>query len=258
MSKDPLEAAFRAFGFVVLRQVFDGVALRAELLRSLSPTAPSLETGVANVQYVPMMCEHTPLSLALLERSMPLAERLLGGAVIPTRAKGMRYFGDTSWHSDSERDLDSLGVLAYLDPLGPDQGALRVVPGSHQRNVRAELMCTLDSESNGLCFEPPEYTITTQVGDLIILDEHLYHASFGGTERLQWRIDYLRDPRTSLEEAAVRRWFAEIFDPRWAGGYDTERYPNYGEAFLRSGLPVVERLRELGVLDLAAGRPLEP
>jgi hypothetical protein len=34
---------------------------------------------------VPMMCEHTPESIALLARFAPLAEHILGRAVLPCR-----------------------------------------------------------------------------------------------------------------------------------------------------------------------------
>jgi Phytanoyl-CoA dioxygenase (PhyH) len=82
-------------------------------------------------QYVPMMTAETPASLSLLDRLGAVAETLFDRSVLPTRAKGVRYVGETPWHVDSALPVASLGCLAYLQPTGPDNGALRIVPGSH-------------------------------------------------------------------------------------------------------------------------------
>ena len=88
-------------------------------------------SGDIRFQYVPMMTAETPVSLSLLDRAGTVAAALFGGPVLPTRAKGVRYFGDTPWHTDSDSPLTSVGFLAYLEPVGAESGALRVLPGSH-------------------------------------------------------------------------------------------------------------------------------
>jgi hypothetical protein len=40
----------------------------------------------------------------------------------------------------------------------------------------------------------PAHVIETEPGDLIVIDEHLFHASSGGAVRRQWRVDYLPVP----------------------------------------------------------------
>src|SRR4051794_5395188 len=123
---------FQAFGFVVFRNAFDAIPLRAELNEALtSGCAQPTGTGVAEVQYLPMMSPRTPHSLSLLDRFETAAATLLGGPVLPVRAKGMRYFGSTSWHTDSSHPIASVGFAAYLEPLDAENGALRVLPGSH-------------------------------------------------------------------------------------------------------------------------------
>src|SRR5262249_35930230 len=62
----------------------------------------------------------------------PVATTLLGGPVLPTRAKGVLYGGDTPWHADSAFAVASVGFAAYLEPLRAETGALRVLPGSHR------------------------------------------------------------------------------------------------------------------------------
>jgi hypothetical protein len=229
---------FRTSGFVVLHGAFEAGALRGELDLALGGVAP-VTTSQARVEYVPMMCARTPVSLSLLDRFEALAESLLGRPVLPLRAKGMRYHGDTNWHRDSELALPSVGVAAYLDPLEEESGALRVVPESHRRrDAGFERACVL----------------ATQPGDVLVFDEHLLHSSRGGGVRRQWRVDYFADPRTPAEEGLARELLSRVFPSDWRGGYDAERFPSYGSDWLSSGRRAVERLRQLGAYDLASAQ----
>ena len=156
---------------------------------------PPLNVGSAGntFRYVPMMCERTPRSLSLLDRLSEIAADIFGRAALPVRAKGTQYHGGTAWHRDSERNIDSLGFAAYLEPLQRDTGALRVLPGSHRRS-------TADGpDGYPIAFEIAGEPVETDAGDVIVFDEHLLHASAGGTIRHQWRVDFFPDPQTSDE-----------------------------------------------------------
>jgi hypothetical protein len=264
MVTDEQRASFAAFGFLVLRQAIDAAALADEVDRALVDAFPTPfemafgDLGAAG-RYVPMMGERTPVSLDLLDRFQPVAAALLDRPVIPLRAKGVRYVGATTWHADSTRPLASIGFLAYLDPLTAGTGALRVLPGSHHPGYAAALR-QLDAR-HGPAGDPdkretwtaagPGHTVETGPGDVIVLDEHLWHASLGGRDRRQWRVDYFEDPATADAERAARAYVADTFPPGWDGGYDGDRYPSYGTAFLTSGRPCVERLRALGAVAAA-------
>ncbi len=231
-------AHFRAFGYVVLRRTFDAEALRREVDQALeSAGAASIDTERARVRYVPMMGERTPVSLSLLDRFQPIAATLLGRPVVPLRAKGMRYSGNTDAHRDSELAMESVGFAAYLEPLREDTGALRLLPGSHRDGFERGTAGYL--------------AVPTDPGDVIVFDEHLFHASAGGTIRTQWRVDYFAAPRSAEEVEVARRYVANVFPPGWDGGYDVDRHPSYPDEWLRSGRPAVEQLRALGVYDLA-------
>jgi Phytanoyl-CoA dioxygenase (PhyH) len=240
--------AFRSAGFVVVRAAFDAGRLAREVDEALADgyrDAPMNVGGAGNeFRYVPMMCERTPESLALIDALAGPAARLLGRAVIPVRAKGTRYFGGTQWHRDSELDVASVGFAGYLEPLGAHNGALRVRPGSHH--------AASDQSPAGM---PDDLmageAIATEPGDLIAFDERLWHASAGGDERRQWRIDFVADPATAEEEQQIRGYFAGIFRPGWDGGYDVDRYPSYGAHWCASARPWVDRLRELGAIERA-------
>lgn len=89
----------QTFGFVVLRQFFAPGPLATELERALGDSRGSSSQvaggDAIRFQYVPMMTAETPVSLSLLDRLAAVAELLLGGSVLPTRAKRVRYSGDT-------------------------------------------------------------------------------------------------------------------------------------------------------------------
>src|SRR5678816_1645997 len=123
-------ATFRREGVLVVPQFFDAASLAKEIdqvmKRAFPPQRVTNYSGI-HFQYVPMMTAETPVSLSLLDQTAVLAEVLLGGPVLPTRAKGTRYFGNTHWHTDSELPITSIGILAYFESLHADDGALRVV-----------------------------------------------------------------------------------------------------------------------------------
>jgi hypothetical protein len=245
---------FRTFGFVVIRQFFNAALLSEEIDRVMRRGLVSHQlahySGI-NFQYVPMMTAETPVSLSLLDRAGDLAEGLLGGSVLPTRAKAVRYIGNTSWHTDSESPLTSIGFIAYCESLNAENGALRVLPGSHHREYREAIRergVTADTALTSV----PAYVIETAPGDLILIDEHLFHASYGGAIRRQWRVDYLRIPVDADEERDTKAYFESIYPADWDGGYDVERYPSYGPDWRNSGRPSAEQLEKLGVYELAA------
>ena len=182
-----------------------------------------------------------------------MAEALIGRCVLPVRAKGTRLLRIHGLAHRQRARPRQPGITAYLEPVAADTGALRVVPGSHRPDP-----CSEFRRNSG---ETPGEAIETEPGDLIVFDEHLAHGSTGGTERRQWRVDFVPDPMGDDETAPVRGYFARIFDPGWDGGYDAERYPSYGTFWQQRDRPYTPRLRELGVYELAdvqesATRPL--
>jgi len=144
----------------------------------------------------------------------------------------------------------SVGFLAYLEPVGVDSGALRVLPGSHYPQFRDAIRAF---GAEGLAGpELPHHVVATEPGDMILLDEHLFHASFGGGIRRQWRTDYVNVPMDAEAEDRTKSYFAGLFAPDWDGGYDVERYPSYGPDWRRSSRTAVAQLEALGVYELAA------
>jgi hypothetical protein len=244
--------AFHTFGFVVLRRFFEPSPLAAEIDRVMADglNAELSRSGDIRFQYVPMMTVETPVSLSLLDRAESVAAAVLGGPVLPTRAKGVRYVGDTPWHTDSDSPLRSVGFLAYLGPVGAGSGALRVIPGSHHPQFRDAIRAL--ASAGRAAPDLPHHVVATEPGDMILLDERVFHASFGGETRRQWRLDYLESPVGVEAVNQTKSYFARIFAPDWDGGYDVERYPSYGPDWRSSSRPAVAQLGALGVYELAA------
>ncbi len=165
--------------------------------------------------------------------------------VLPVRAKGTEYFGETVWHRDSELPiLGSVGLAAYLDHLEDNTGALRLLRSSH-------ISPSAEVSSPGPVGAGDGEPVVTVPGDIIAFDERLWHASRGGRVRRQWRIDFIIDPVTAAEEELVRTYFAGNFQPGWDGGYDVDRYPTYGLYWQDHAPEWTSRLRYLGALQLA-------
>jgi len=243
-------AHLETLGFVVLRGILDSSALSAEFdaaMREAFTNASPMISGSAGNEfcYVPMMSERTPVSLELVVRLSIVAAELLGGPVLPGRAKGTRYRGSTKWHRDSDLTVRSLGFAFYLEPLGATDGALQVLPGSHAPEHAA---APGDYAAHGS--DVPGVAVPTVPGDAIVFDERLYHASTGGGLRRQWRVDFVAD--VPGQDHALRQYFARQYSPEWDGGYDVERFPSYGAHWRTLNARWNERLEELGAYRAAA------
>jgi hypothetical protein len=238
----------RTFGFVVLRRAFDPEPLSQEFDRAMQDGLSSSSQVIAGnigvaFRYLPMMCERTPVSLSLLEYFAASAAVVLGARALPVRAKGVRYLGSANWHRDSDQPVRSFGFVCYLESLDASTGALRVLPGSHRPELGDAVAALLDaypSSTTGGASGPsvpvlPGYAVSTDPGDVIVFDEHLFHASAGGRERRQWRVDYVEDPVDAEGETHVRKYLTGLHSPEWDGGYDVDRFPTYGAHWLATG-----------------------
>ena len=187
-------AHFQAFGFLVLRDLFsrsEADAIRNESDKVISMVhADTPFTGKAS-QTVFHLLERSPLLVGLLEdeRIYGRAASLLGPDFILMSTEGNRYVGETPWHSDgSTMPVPSIKVAWYLDPIQKDTGCLRVIPGSHQLGRFRDCLEALHFEGptvNHNAFgilgsEVPCQALESSPGDVVVISEPLYHASFGG------------------------------------------------------------------------------
>jgi len=132
------------------------------------------------------------MSLALLQRYVSLVEHLAGVPMLPAVTQYALFFDMAGWHTDTGHAVPSAKVVAYLEPLDGLNGALRVLPGSHRFDERV-LTDLLHGPAFGdearvreATWQIPAHVITSRPGDVIVFDEHRWHASVGGRNRLQW------------------------------------------------------------------------
>lgn len=123
--------------------------------------------------------------------------------------------GHQGLHRDlsDERPGDTVNALAFFDDYGPDNGATRLVPGTHRPAPDAPLFDLAD-ESRAM-------QLTGDAGDILVFDADLLHAAGlnkSGARRRSILIGYFAEPRfashlrtSSLRN--VRMDTSERFDP---------------------------------------------
>jgi Phytanoyl-CoA dioxygenase (PhyH) len=269
-------AHFEAFGFVVLPGLLDDrevTALTAEVTTALGEAFGGIGTdsdpeGAGGIRgdYLPLSVDRAPLSQALIADDPRLFQgsaALLGGPTVPTPPIATCFTSNAGWHTDQGPNLGGVKFLVHLQPRTAADGALRVVPGSHDPAFgrRVHAYWSRDPGLQGFGGWPvPAVVLETSPGDVIAFDLHLFHSSAGGDKRLAWTIEYLPWPGLGDRERlrAVRYLVVDAaeFDDE---DYDQERWPAWREwAAGARGIPsrrvAVERLRLLGVPGAEAAR----
>ena len=223
---------FETFGFIVLRQFFSP----REMERAGNEFETALDALYADDPFdgskrhsAMLTGEDTPFFAGLPEnpRLYGIAEQLYGDC-FPITSDANRYVGDSRWHPDHfidvERDCFGIKFAYYLDPVGPESGALRVIPGSHRNPfwTSVDNANTREADIRGV----PCHVCASQPGDLIGFDVRLWHASCGGAAgRRMCTVVYYRSPQSQEEEKGMR-WRAghcvealapaPFVNPHWA------------------------------------------
>ena len=117
-----------------------------------------------------------------------VAAGLLGDDFNYLGGDGNFYTGDTQWHSDGFHSVGTyLKIALYLDPVGRDTGCLRVIPGSHQVDLKGKwdgLKARNSKELWGVeQRDVPCIALESQPGDVVAFNHNLMHSSFGGSTR---------------------------------------------------------------------------
>ncbi len=256
---------YRAFGYVILRGYYSGAEvaeLRAQLIAQLEREHPNLEPDPSRRDFCCMLGSHNTAFHGLLEdpRFLDVADELHGRSV-PVWCDGNRYaIHDTGWHADIllalPDALEHAGIkfIHYLEPLRANDGALRVVPGSHARPLHDRVADYLKGHWPAVK-DMPSLACETDPGDVVAFHHGLYHAAAGvRAKRLMHTLAYY--PRDSSREFVAQ--VAELYrsetlhvtrrDLQWQG----EVYPASwiaGASHIPRRRDIVARMREAGILD---------
>ncbi len=164
----------RDLGFLVVRQALDRETV--ELLRSAFDGAlPATTEHVEITDATP----HVDLWRELIDRepvrSLSTAAFGIAQAVnIHGRNPG-RGAGEQGLHADLPADpvgaLSALTILWMLDDFTADNGATRIVPGTHLRRTLVPRDFAQPDRHH-----PDEVIVTGSAGDIVIFDAHLWHS----------------------------------------------------------------------------------
>jgi ectoine hydroxylase-related dioxygenase (phytanoyl-CoA dioxygenase family) len=153
------------------------------------------------------------------------------------------------WHSDNGRielPYETLKTAIYLDPVGPDTGCLRVIPGSHRSRLHEDLRSMRDDSSWSQVPEReiPSVALASEPGDVVFFNHRTYHASFGGSVgRRMFTMNFAAAPTTREAKEHLRQVYEfNINEQRTIMGGDDVRI--YDDAFLHSEHPRLQQLAE--------------
>jgi len=109
--------------------------------------------------------------------------------------------GHQQLHRDlsAQRPGDTVNALVYLDDYGPENGATRIVPGSH-RPAQGEFAFDFTDESRSV-------QLTGSAGDILIFDADLIHAgslNSSGARRRSLLITWFSEALYSTHLETVR------------------------------------------------------
>ena len=145
--------------------------------------------GTARSCIAPFIDQSAKLS-ALLDdpRILGIAASLMGDDFNYMGSDGNFYVGETGWHSDGWNPNQlHVKIAFYLDPVGRNSGALRVIPGSHKigdafADSLHQQLSKSPQELGVAGHEVPAIALETQPGDLVCFNHNTKHASFHGSK----------------------------------------------------------------------------
>ena len=246
---------FRTFGLLVLRGAFSGpetgafVDATEALFRRILGRQPREDEVIWEPEFV----ERSRRLIELIddERIHDAARDLIGDRFLWVGSEGMRGVDRNGpvhhWHTDGDKSrvkLTSrrLKIMLYLDPLTREEGAIRVIPGSHRSPLFDTLLPFQEEHTRdhprffGLQGQDiPGCAVETVPGDLVILNPWIFHSVYGKVgRRRNVVLKFAGRPRTGGELQELKK-SPGIFSPH--------------RGLLESGSPRIRRMFD-GLADL--------
>jgi hypothetical protein len=263
-------AFFEIFGYLHIPGYFaDEIGwITAEFEAAWAALPGVVHDGSQRTIYPGVFVGATPRLAALIEhpKVAAICRGLLGEGYGFHGGDGNFYSGDTGWHSDAfaqwpeKTTARHLKIAFYLDPLTRDDGALRVMPGSHHEGDRyCELLqreappWMSDRRLKVDGRDLPAAAIESRPGDLVCFDHRTKHAAFGGGGRrrmfaMNW-IEGALTPAKREAILAIYRFYRdhERLDWRQIRGDWYDRPPREREPLLREMKEFGEQVMSEGV-----------
>lgn len=211
-------------GYALLRQAIPAALLQELRAAFDANVLPSDQWPVPrgmDWRHAQMDLEPAVQTVCRLPQLLSAAGTLIGERFFIAQAEGREPMPGGG-HQQLHRDLsdlrpgDMVSALAFLDDFSSDNGATRVVPGSHRPTPGEPPFDPLD--------ESPTLQLNGQAGDILVFDVDLVHAgslNINGARRRTILISYRAEPlyAAHLQTLAlrnVRMSTDERFDPPYA------------------------------------------
>ena len=224
---------FDVFGFLCLRQAFSAAEM-AEITEAADELWREDRGGQPDDgrhQGLAPFVERSPrlLDLAEDDRIFGVASDLLGPGFLWSGSEGHKdgpTDGEHNWHADrpgaAETEYRRLKVMVYLAPTTRDQGALRVIPGSHRMPFHEWLWPlqanhfkdgTVGDSFGARGEEMPCCPLETMPGDVVFFHHSLFHAAYGKfPERRYIAFKFVTRPDTEAKLRSMQHYAARAFD----------------------------------------------
>ncbi|GAB7532928.1 hypothetical protein PS3A_53440 [Pseudomonas sp. 3A(2025)] len=208
-------------GYILLRQAIptDWLAgLRATFDAQVTPPEQWPVPRGSDWRYSMLDCDSTIQAVCRLPQVLAAVGELIGEPFFLSQVEGREPVaggGHQQLHRDlsAQRPGDTVGAMAYFDDYGPDNGATRIVPGSHRPAPGAPPFDFAD--------ESGSVQLSGTAGDILVFDVDLVHAgslNIGGAHRRSILISYAAQGLYATHQQTahlrnVRMDTSERFDP---------------------------------------------
>ena len=246
---------FKTFGYILLPQHLNAdtlVQLARDHEDALAAQYPAERNDGSERLWTRMTDESTPFAAALMEdpRFLGPAQQICGDDLLGIGVDINRYVSSTTWHPDTgDENQIACKFIFYLDTLGADSGALRVIPGSHLLRGAERDAFTKAMRDTPL-IDVPCQAIATQPGDVIAFDIRT------------WNLDYFANPQAPEEVESIRS--LGLGHAGSIKGFKTRRQYNYSRNWLDNPQqsPIrqhwINRFEEIDYLDQpGVGEPVK-
>lgn len=168
---------FETLGFLQLKSLFSGGEMRVlsgafdGAMERARDGAPTPVSGEKRQQVIPFFDYDPEVFYPLLDddRILDVFEALMGEDFIFTLSEGIIHTGGSRWHHDAmaPEGFFSMRAALYLDPLGPDDGCLSVIPGSHHAAFGSAIKETIGGLGVSPEDMPGRYPLVNEPGDVV-------------------------------------------------------------------------------------------
>ncbi len=212
----PAQAAFfQAFGYLHVPGLLAGeIGWIAEEFAAVVAEVGGRPGGLRNLPFPFIDRRERFCRLLDLPAIEQLVELLLGPDANYLGSTGGYFVGETGWHRDGWQNVSQrMKVAVYLDEVRADTGSLRVVPASHawgdgvtwpgSRLAGSKALWGIEQR------DVPAMAIASSPGDVIVFDQTVLHASFGGApDRKMFTMHFGRRCHTAEELAELEEHVA--------------------------------------------------